>query len=371
MSVTKWEVLMKKIALILTVLMILSAGTALAQQGAADAPIITTYDVVAAADKQLNEAESFAMDMKLVLAMSAEGESVAVAMDAGMKFILDPLTMQLVLDAATIPEIGEKISAEIYLRTEDGALVIYGEAQGEAFRVPLGSVEELTAMFTAMLSEMGISEEMISAESAVSTPEDYERLAYIGESTVNGKKVYVIEMEPRIPVKEMQEIFDAMGMGELFSEAGVNMSTFLSAYEDLTYTYYIDKATYQYVRMEMDLTGVMRRVMANMGLLEDVDVNINEYSVVIDIKDINKVKPFDVPKRILNNAEDLGGLFGAGSMGIIGGSDGPTSVIVDDGYFDQIDWEDVAELDDAEREAFMDADGNIDYAALAEAYPAA
>ncbi len=358
---------MKKIAIIISVLMILSTGAAFALPSEA---ILTTYDVVAAADQQLNIAESFAMDMKLVLAMSAEGESVAVAMDAGMKFILDPLTMRMTFDMTIEPELDEKISAEIYLRTEDGALVLYAETEGEAIRMPLGSLEELTAMFTAMFSEMGFSEEMLSAESSASSPDDYERLAFMGESTVNGKKVYVIEAVPKIPSGEMQEIFGAMGMDAMFEDMGMSMSAFLTAYENMAFTYYIDKATYQYVRMEMDLTGVMRKVMANMGILEEVGVSFDQYSIVIDISDINKVKPFDVPKRILNNAEDMGDLFGAGSMGIIGGSDGPTSVIVNEGYFDQIDWEAVATSDEAALEAYVDADGNIDYAALAEAYPA-
>ncbi len=139
------------------------------------------------------------------------------------------------------------------------------------------------------------------------------------------------------------------------------MSTFLSAYENMDFTYYIDKATYQYVRMEIDLTGVMRSVMANMGALEEADMSFDQYSIVMDISDINKVKPFGVPKRILNNAEDMGDMFGAGSMGIIGGADGPTSIITNDGYFDQIDWEAMMEADEAALEAFVDADGNIDY----------
>ncbi len=361
---------MKKIALIMTVLMILSAGAAFAQPGVADAPLLTTYDVVAAADQQLNFAESFAMDMKLVLAMSAEGESVAVTVDAGMKFILDPLTMQMVFDMTIEPELDEAISAEMYLRTEDGVLVMYAETEGEAIRMPLGNVEEMAAMFTAMFSEMGISEEMLSSESSVSSPEDYERLAFKGESTVNGKKVYVIEAVPRIPAGEIQDLFGSMGMDAMFSEMGMSMSAFLTAYENMAFTYYIDKATYQYVRMEMDLTGVMRSVMANMGLLEEVDVSFDEYSIVIDISDVDKVKRIEVPRRILNNAEDMGDLFGAGSMGIIGGADGPTAIITEQ-YFDQIDWEVLMEADEAALEAFVDAEGNIDYAALAEAYPAA
>ena len=356
---------MKKIALIMTMILILSSGAAFALPGEMEAPMLTTYDVVAAADKQLNDAESFEMDMQLKLAMSAEGESVAIGMGANMKFILDPLTMQMLFDMTVAPELDEEISADVYLRTEDGALVLYAEAEGEAMRMSLGGMEEMAGMFTDMFGEMGID-----LEAAASSPEDYERLAFIGEATVNGKNVYVIEAEPRIPVGEIQKIFGEMGMDDMFSAMGMSISTFFSAYEGMTFTYYIDKATYQYVRMEMDLSGVMRQVMANMGLTEDVDLSIDQYSIVMDIKDINKVKAFDVPKRILDNAEDLGDMFGAGSMGIIGGSDGPTSILVGEGYFDQIDWEAVAEQDESDMEAYVDEYGNIDYAALAEAFPA-
>ncbi len=354
---------MKKIALILTVLMILSAGAAFALPGEADAPMLTTYEVVAAADQQLNEAESFEMDLMLVLAMSAEGENVAANIDANMKFILDPLAFAMVFDMAIVPELDEAISAEIYLRTEDGVPVIYAEAQDEVIRMSLEGLEELIAMLS---SEMG---DLFEAETAPVSPEDYDRMAFMGETTLNGKTVYIIEAEPSIPVKEMQDVFSAMGLDDMYSELGISTSAFISAYEGMTFTYYIDRATHQYVRMEMDLTGIMRNMMASMGLTDEVYVSIDQYSVVIDIKDINKVKPFDVPKRILNNAEDMGDLFGAGDIGVIGGADGPTAVITEE-YFDQIDWEALMEADEAALEAYVDADGNIDYAALAEAYPA-
>ncbi len=357
---------MKKIALILTIVMILSMSAAFAQPGEMDAPLLTTYDLVAAADQQLNNAESFEMDMNIVLAMSAEGESVAVNMDANMKFILDPLTMAMTFNAAMPSELDEEIGAEIYLRTEDGAPVLYAEVMGEAVRMSMAGIEDLGAMFAEMFGEMNID-----LEEAASNPQDYESLAYIGEGVVNGRQVYVIQAKPSIPVEAMQDIFSAMGMDDIFSAMGMSFSTFFSAYKNMTFIYYIDKATYQYVRMEMDLAGVMRQVMANMGITDDVDVSIDEYSVVMDIKDINKVKQFDVPKRILNNAEDLGDLFGAGSYGVIGGADGPTSIITNDGLYDQIDWAAVLEQDEDALLEYVDAEGNIDYAALAEAYPIA
>lgn len=270
---------MRKLAAALLACLVLFTGAAFAQQ---DEALLTTYDLVASADYQLNNADSFAMDVIYDLAMTAEGQSIAMNVKADMKFIKDPLKMKIGLniDASSQPE-SIKIGGDIYCRAENGELALYATIEGETVRIAIPGYEGLLASAAGSNTNAGSS---------------YKSLSYERTEKLNGREVYVIKATPKLD-SASKEMISTLG-------SSLSISNFATSLENLELMLYIDTKTYQYVRMEANLTQLTNEMLSAM----DGGVTVEKYVMRMDFHDINRVKSFDVPKSVINKAKDLSSL---------------------------------------------------------------
>lgn len=270
---------MRKLAAALLACLVLFTGAAFAQQ---DEALLTTYDLVASADYQLNNADSFAMDVIYDLAMTAEGQSIAMNVKADMKFIKDPLKMKIGLniDASSQPE-SIKIGGDIYCRAENGELALYATIEGETVRIAIPGYEGLLASAAGSNTNAGSS---------------YKSLSYERTEKLSGREVYVIKATPKLDGAS-KEMISTLG-------SSLSISNFATSLENLELMLYINTKTYQYVRMEANLTQLTNEMLSAM----DGGVTVEKYVMRMDFHDINRVKSFDVPKSVINKAKDLSSL---------------------------------------------------------------
>lgn len=352
---------MRIIAIVMTILMILSAGAAYAAPGEMDSPLLTTYDLIAAADKQMENVKSFEADINFKLALNMDGEKATADTKLAMKFMLDPLTAKLDLDMATKDDTNShKANMEAYLRNEDGDVALYLYQDGEAVRVSV-----TTALGAVVYS---LYEYVDSVEAS------YEKLAYVGESTINGRSVYIIEAKPKFaPDKEaIESILDSLAEGTVMQ--GFAASGTLLAMKKIAFTCYIDKETYQYVRIEADLAGAAGNLFSELDIESEnsfYGFNVERYSLSIDFKNINKVKKFDVPQSIVKEAEknEYSDKRSERHTSIYDAEIEEIREYYGQGY-DEIDWKAVTEMDEADFDKYIVGD-DFDYDKLAKDFPRA
>lgn len=283
-------------------------GTALAAT-AAD-------QIVEEANLKLLAAESYGMDMELVLEMSAAGESITMLAEYEIDVLTDPDKVKMDI-TVTVDAAGEKetVKMPVYVIQEEDGICIAMKAEGKWEHIDLPITEDLEGDLLG-LDESGSFTDVTG----------YYKSANV---KLNGRPAG--RYTAKIRWEEYAELFKGLNFKDLVAEAelteeeaaaldavmeealGFSMGAMLSSlFEGMDPTevhLYIDDETGLPVRYEADLAKAVEQMMDNMfdvlldqsGLdtseveAELDSIRIDRYDLVMKIYDVNNVKDFKLP----------------------------------------------------------------------------
>lgn len=243
---------------------------------------LTVSELMQSTEEKMVAVTGYEMKSKLDLVMSAADEKLDLSMVLKGKFRLDPLCVKM---QTTIALFGEKEKMDMYMQVEDGELAVYVVAGKEVIR-----------------STMPLSDDVLSQMTGASSPDQYldsyKKAEHTGNGKVNGKNVYIVTL--LLDAEAMEAQFEGEMAGMLISDQR-SIKKILSSMEDMPVTLYIDQKTHYIVRMEMDMTNLMNKILKAVGG-ELNGIQVDKYSAVFDYSNMNKVKPFSIPSSIIKKA---------------------------------------------------------------------
>jgi len=286
---------------------------------------ITTFDELVSARQEVQESvESMRLNAGLTLSLDVMGEIVEI--DGTVNCESD-IKNKLVHTSVDVTAMGEETVSEAYVDMSDGYTSYFTSGAGNWYKE---GVDEDT---------LKLYEELLGGEndytlSEFITPVGFEKTDY------NGKECYRAEYSVRINVREM---LLALGISEAIdeyisqegtdAETEMIIETLFGELGSVSVVEYVDAETLYTVYAQIDMKSVLstavdrilETVLSAYG--EDVNaeelgisISVNEFSIDAAYSDYNAVS-VEIPEEVLGAQE-------MDSLGVIGGADGPTSIIV-------------------------------------------
>ena len=245
------------------------------------AQALTVSELLENAAKNTDAAKSYEAKVSAKLTMSAEGETISTDIASTVKYTKDPLRMKMV----TTSKVGkEKIKIDTYCQVEDELLAMYMVMDGQVSKM-----------------EMELSDEMLAQVNGAAPDnylKGYKSVEYLGSQKLGGKKVHVIAalLDASLMLGEAQNQLTSMNLDDASADQLLN--SVMAQMSDIPVKLFIDAKTQMYTRIEIDLTGLMSGLLKEL-LGESIEM---EYTMAMDYKNYNKVKPFSIPSSVIKKA---------------------------------------------------------------------
>lgn len=256
--------------------------------GGGDISGMSVEEIVKKSQENLAAASSLSYDMAMDMEMSAQGQTIAMAMNGVADHIVDPMQMKMDM-SIDMGELGSAKS-EMYMMEEDGQYVLYtGMDDGTGTMTwQKQTVADASAMeqYDAKASfDLYVSSAENFQESGTETVGTVEAMRYDG---VIGKDA-------------LSEVLQASGALSQMSALGMStedVDALADSLGDLPISLWISTADTTPVKYELDMTEMMSALMQGMGS-ETAQVEIGKMQMSMTVRNINSVESIEVPAEAL------------------------------------------------------------------------
>lgn len=262
--------------------------------GGAPGASATPAEVLSQVQTNLIQAQSMSYQMLMDYDMSAQGQAVKMSMDLSADFIRDPMAMKLEMAM----DMGEQGSMEttMYVVEEDGESVSYTSMEDQWIKQELAALD--------VLKQYDI-QQMLDAY--LENSEGFEEK---GSESVNG--LDAIRYDGVISTDYIGEVLKSSGALDQMTSLGLSEEDAEAMYSDLgtlPVSIWVDSAAMLPVKYEMDMTGVMQKLMDNMMEqmaqgqdLSGVELKMNKVFTTVILTNINGVTSVEVPAEVKDAA---------------------------------------------------------------------
>ena len=293
-------------------------GSEVQWDAALNTVVITTEPVDAkalyfAANEKSYDWDNYDIDAKINMEFPDDaGSAQSLEMNMNMTIFMEPLKAK-VSASMLIPgmeSLGLQQIVDMYMTLDEESITQYMSMPGETGEPSW--VKQTIAI--EMLTDLMKNDEETIAKNKELAKKYTEDVKYFGKYTEDGKTLLRLQftMSGDIYKEIFADISDVMPETATEEEAmAVEMLEGLATMDigDLTYIVYIDEATGEMVKMEMDLADMIVSMMS--GMTEMLGVPAEEMEVLKSLKavmtmevlNINSAEDFEIPEEALNAPE--------------------------------------------------------------------
>lgn len=248
------------------------------------------------------------------ISQEANGTSVSVDMTMGMDADIQTIygsgeeSSSYLKGKVDMSVMGVNISVDMesYAVPEDGKMVSYSGTQGQWTRTETETKDISDELLGMDFAEM-VKDGKATVTMADKTEKVGEKDCYVVTMTMTGEAV------SEFMDASSQMIDSALGDTDLdFSDT------------KLDYVIYVDKSEKLPVKMTVDAANLYNTAMQS---VDAVSADIHQFDITVEMNGYDTVESITVPDDVKQNAVDSDGT----GTSVIGGTDGPTSVYLDDG----------------------------------------
>ena len=293
-------------------------GSEVQWDAALNTVVITTEPVDAkalyfAANEKSYDWDNYDIDAKINMEFPDDaGSAQSLEMNMNMTIFMEPLKAK-VSASMLIPgmeSLGLQQIVDMYMTLDEESITQYMSMPGETGEPSW--VKQTIAI--EMLTDLMKNDEETIAKNKELAKKYTEDVKYFGKYTEDGKTLLRLQftMSGDIYKEIFADISDVMPETATEEEAmAVEMLEGLATMDigDLTYIVYIDEATGEMIKMEMDLADMIVSMMS--GMTEMLGVPAEEMEVLkslkavmtMEILNINSAEDFEIPEEALNAPE--------------------------------------------------------------------
>lgn len=321
----------KLLALIMSVLMILCVFASCAKtddtKDAGKTETLTKEEIFEKAMSSTNAVENSSYSATIAIDADLMGENMVLNAELDMAA---SMKNKIIFADLFIDVMGEEIEAQSYISYGENPGT-YTQVFGEWIREPLPA--EALSLYEDMMANQA---------EAVNKLSKYMKVISAEETEYNGKAAYEIKIEYDMDIPailgefgmSLEDIYAETGLGEeeaeiivtVFEDLGtvellqyVDKESFLTLGESCDMTAMIQKFVDKFAAILAEMNGISMEEMKELGF----EIKVNELKFSVD--DFN----YDIPEITLPAEALEAELIGEeDAIGIIGGADGPTEVIV-------------------------------------------
>lgn len=127
----------------------------------------------------------------------------------------------------------------------------------------------------------------------------YSKMVLIGEEKLDKIKAY--HLSATITGQDLKEAFEAVSTKEDLDKLPADFNETLNSLGSMTIDMWINKANYQYAKMSIDMSDLMRSALKSQGSLVPVETSDNlTFVMTMDFVNYNKVEDFEIPAEALS-----------------------------------------------------------------------
>lgn len=287
-----------------------SSGSSSSGSAPANSAGKSMEEVLLAAAKNMETAESMTYTMNMDMGMTVFGMSIDSLMTADVKTISDPLAIEL-KGSTDMGSLGA-YNMEIYGESDGTNMVMYTGMENE------GKMEW-------MKSTVDIDSSQISQYNAQSNIKVYmenaQNFKQVGEEEVNGVKA--VRFDGVITGDSIGAALDESGMKEQLAGSGIeDPKEFFDEMGDMFVSFWVDTENEQIVKYSIDMSAAMTNLMSKAmeqvaeegGATttedgEEIDMasmfSIERFMMDMTITGINNVDSIEVPAEAKDNAVEM------------------------------------------------------------------
>lgn len=238
--------------------------------------------------------KSYDMDMLMNMKFSVGDEALDMSMTGKGTVFQNPMKMKMVMET-TIPGMAQKMTIEQYAEQNEQKMAVYQKIENNWQKITFNDPDMMEMMYMDPKDNLKLfMDHLISAE-------------IIGEEKISGKDVLKIKLVASGDI--FNQIFqdtagDMLGLGN----GMINRDVF-SQIGDMVYTIWVDKATLDTLKCQMDLSENMRNLGKALGEEPDMpseikDVFANaEIFMEYTILNPDSAQDFVIPEEAINAPE--------------------------------------------------------------------
>lgn len=208
-------------------------------------PIKQMEGLLAKSQTATKDLKSMSFDMKMDMAASQNGEKASMSSTMKMDMIMEPMTMHMVMDAVMD---GQKQTVDYYYITENNALTMYMNMDGQWSKVVIGDMSGLVSNPTDSM-DMYLN--------------GYDTMRIEGKDTVNGKSTTKLYCE--ISDEYMEKFVSGSGVLDglqgMTQEEKDLVNQILKSMKGFGYEMWLDDESGMMVKCRIDMTDMMGQVM--------------------------------------------------------------------------------------------------------------
>lgn len=271
--------------------MVLTAGLA-ACGGSGDGG--SAEDVMKKAQDEMSKVKSMSYDMVMDMNMTMGDQKVETSTNGKIDFIADPLAMKMDMTM----DMGAQGSYEMNM---------YAEKAGDEYVMYM--TMDGTNWMKQTLADAAELEQYNAQDSMGLYLEGIENFKEAGTEKVNGSDA--TRYDGVISKDAMNDVMASSGAADQFAQLGISAAQAEEMYKDLgelPVSLWIDKESSLPVKYEMDMTGIMQKLMDKMmeavgEQAAGLSISVDKMFISMTLSNFNKVEEIKVPDAAKNAQE--------------------------------------------------------------------
>jgi hypothetical protein len=240
---------------------------------------------------------NYDMDMTSKMKMSLGQDVMDMSMSGKATIFQKPMKMKMVMDL-TMPNMDEKMTIEQYM-VEEGQKVIVYQRVGDQW-------QKVTVDDPAMAKMMA----MDPRDNLKLFMDNLTKAEFLGEEKI--EEMSTVKIDIIASSKIFEQVFEETAGNTLGLDNGLINKDILSKIGDMEYLIWINKATLETVKCQMDLTENMKNLgnalaeddnLPDIGELKEIFANM-EISMEYTVLNQNQAQDFTIPEEA-KNAEEI------------------------------------------------------------------
>lgn len=259
----------------------------------------TAQQIVQESFDKWYQLKNYDMDTTTKMKLSMGQDVMDMSMSGKITLFQKPIKMKMLMDIA-IPGMNEKMTLEQYMVEENQKVIIYQHIQGQW--------QKMVVDDPAMMNMMN----MDPRDNLKLFMDNLTKAEILGEELIGDKNTMKIDLIASSKIFE--QIFNESAGKSLGINNDIFTSDLLTKIGDMKYIIWVDKATLETVKCQMDLTENMKNLgnaLVDDGSLKDIP-NVDELKAVFSNMEIsmeytvlnqNTAQDFTIPEEAKNAKE--------------------------------------------------------------------